>query len=524
MKNRVSEKCFFGVVASALLCSWTNMHTPLRCSSRLAKKAFRRNSNRVSLKRFFGLLCPVFFLGSSLSADQYHYNNMLVGERAIGMGGAYTAISDDASGLYYNPGGLGFALSNDLSGSANAFYSRKLTYKKTIGGDDFNETVKGSVPSFFGGLQKLDSVLKNLVFAFGIYSTDSESKDQNDLIEGAILSSPKGCLIKDSAGNSTGVRGPARPNFTLDRLHRTVMQRASSLYMGGALGYRWNDKVSFGLGVNYLTVDELVQEYQDIKIKNSSCLSNGDYSEKSNLKNQNIRQHLMGGALQTVLGGQIILGDKLSLGVATKFGRFISQSFTQEGEVRTTVLAPADQATVDQDPSSVFSFASAGVQQSDFKTEAKKPLGAWMPHESRVGAAYFASPSLLLSYDAIYAGKVVGEEIEGMGDIYTKNGVLNHAVGAEYYLTGALPLRMGVFTNYDSRPKVVVGQTGQQDHIDYYGGSFFFAWVQPNSQVGAGVVFQKGKGQAQKIGSPSTDIQDVDATSVTLAISATHSF
>ena len=38
----------------------------------------------------------------------------------------------------------------------------------------------------------------------------------------------------------------------------------------------------------------------------------------------------------------------------------------------------------------------------------------------------------------------------------------------------------------------------QQDHIDYMGYSLFFAWVQPNSQISIGAVYQDGKGEAQK--------------------------
>ena len=44
--------------------------------------------------------------GASL-ADQYHYMNILQGDRAQGMGGAFTAIADDASG---RPGDRGVGL------------------------------------------------------------------------------------------------------------------------------------------------------------------------------------------------------------------------------------------------------------------------------------------------------------------------------------------------------------------------------------------------------------------------------
>ena len=48
------------------------------------------------------------WLGASALAlaDDGHYQNFLVGERAAGMGGAFTAIANDPSGTYYNPAGL----------------------------------------------------------------------------------------------------------------------------------------------------------------------------------------------------------------------------------------------------------------------------------------------------------------------------------------------------------------------------------------------------------------------------------
>src|SRR5688500_11173733 len=103
-----------------------------------------------------GSLFGVALSGGTALADQFHYNNVLVGTRSVGMGGAFGAVSDDASGVYYNPAGLAFALSNDIQGSANAFYQKKTTYEKTLGNDDFVEESSGSLSPFFGGLQKLD--------------------------------------------------------------------------------------------------------------------------------------------------------------------------------------------------------------------------------------------------------------------------------------------------------------------------------------------------------------------------------
>ena len=76
--------------------------------------------------------------------------------RVAALGGAFTAIADDASGVYYNPAGVAFALSNELQGSANAFPTKTTIYKDTIGDEPFTETSGGNFSPFFGILQKLD--------------------------------------------------------------------------------------------------------------------------------------------------------------------------------------------------------------------------------------------------------------------------------------------------------------------------------------------------------------------------------
>ena len=175
-------------------------------------------------------------------ADQFHYNNMLIGTRALGMGGAFGALADDASGVHYNPAGIAYALSNDISGSANAFYSKKVEYKKVLGDDPFIEESSGSVAPFFGGLQKLEKYVPGLVAAFGVYHTDSDLKDQDTSIKDTVV------------GGST-----------IENFHRTSNARQSTSYGGIAIGYRATPHVAVGFGVNYLNVDELVQEYQDVQ-------------------------------------------------------------------------------------------------------------------------------------------------------------------------------------------------------------------------------------------------------------------
>ncbi|MBC7530883.1 MAG: hypothetical protein H7318_04835 [Oligoflexus sp.] len=428
----------------------------------------------------------------SAQADQFHYNNLVIGERAMGLGGAFTAVADDASAIIYNPAGLGFALSNDLSGSANAFYQRKVTYKKTVGNQDFTEKSSGTLAPFFGGLQKLDNVMPGLAVAFGLYATDSELKDQNDIIE--------------NYGN-------------LERFHRTANVRGSSTGLGFAAAKRILSNLSVGFGGSYLMIDELTQEYQDVKYKSSLscvpvasatrpdwpvCQGNG-FLDQAFLQ-QNTRYHLSTTALEFGMGAQLATGT-WSFGLSAKLRKIITDKLEYSLDARTNIGGGEILNGV-----SHFKIAAMNATFSDKKI--KDPLKV-MPTEIRGGVAWFPSSTFLWSF-------VVINNSSAISDAYHREAVTNFATGTEYYITPSIPIRAGFFTNYDARPEVQAGKTGQADHIDYMGYSLFGGWVQPNSQVAGGVILQTGEGKAQKTGD--ANIQTVEALSYTFAISATHSF
>ncbi len=438
------------------------------------------------MKHVIGRLCLVSLAlsrASGANADIYHYHNVVMGDRAMGLGGAYCAVADDASGIVYNPAGLAFALSNDISGSANAFYNKTVEYKKTIGTNSFKEYSKGQVAPFFGGLQKLDHVLPGMAAAFGIYVTDSDLKDQNDEIK-------------------TG---------SIESFHRTVNLRASTNNFAAAVAKRISSSFSVGFGLNFLSVDELVQEYQDARvIVNSSGI-------RQNLT-QNIRQRLLVSGLEPSLGLQWSLGGRFSVGLMARKAMILTQKFENSIERNIIFTDAANNIITDeQDETENGSFGNGKLLRVDAEADEENPVGDW-PAEIRAGAAWFATTRLLWTFDVIHRTAVDGDQ-----DLFDREAVTNFATGIEYYVTASVPLRLGAFTNYDSRPAIVPGLKNQRDHIDWMGFSTFLGWAQPNSQLGLGYVGQIAKGEAQKVAGVTT-VQEVTGISSTVAFSATHSF
>lgn len=458
--------------------------------------------------KFRHLSCLLFFICSvsqQLQADQFHYHNFLIGDRALGLGGSYNALSDDSSGVYYNPAGIAFAKNNDISGSANAIYTQKITYKETIAEQDFVEKSNGNVPVFFGGLQKLDNFLPGLAFAFGVFVDDSELKDQNDLISDVALDK-----------NSPCQPGVNSSSDYLERYHRTASQRAATAHYSAALGWRVIPSLSIGVGLDVVDIDELLLSYQDLTLKRSICTV-GIASGKSILQTQSARQSLVGRGILPSVAIRAELKENLSWGLTVKLGRYLSQHFTESVETRVIDVDSTDQAAVHPtaDSREVVTTHAAGIKVANGDLDISKPLGS-PPVIIGTGFAYSPIPSLLIAVDGTYHTAVTDAD-----PLYQKDAVFDYSLGLEYFVLDSLPVRFGFFTNHDSRPKLNKIDLGQRDHIDYYGESLFLSWLRSKNQIGLGVVFQQGSGEAQKL-SENVAIQKVRAQSFVFAFSATR--
>ena len=117
--------------------------------------------------------CALF--AAATHADIYHYNNILIGDRAAGMGGAYTAISDDPSGLFYNPAGIAHAAGASLNGSVNAYSNTFSEYKNVFGNQSWKRVSSGLIPNFFGLIQPFAGGMAG----FSVVVTDAVADDQD---------------------------------------------------------------------------------------------------------------------------------------------------------------------------------------------------------------------------------------------------------------------------------------------------------------------------------------------------------
>ena len=101
----------------------------------------------------------LFALASGRAAAQeLDYQNFLIGTRAMGMGGAFTAVADDPSAAYHNPAGLGLILRSSTSANLTVIaadgWRMRGGYGSVLGPRDLAYNAIPALPIFVGFVQK----------------------------------------------------------------------------------------------------------------------------------------------------------------------------------------------------------------------------------------------------------------------------------------------------------------------------------------------------------------------------------
>lgn len=123
------------------------------------------------------LISISLLMSGLLKADEYHYKNLLVGTKAIGLGGAFTAISDDLSAVFFNPAGLTNTKESN-SASISTFAWEKTTFEEAFSdGTDFTRSSFSIIPSFLGVGNKTENWHWSLGFSVSDLSTERNYKD-----------------------------------------------------------------------------------------------------------------------------------------------------------------------------------------------------------------------------------------------------------------------------------------------------------------------------------------------------------
>lgn len=397
-------------------------------------------------------------------ADDTHYNNILIGERASGMGGAYTAISDDPSGLYYNPAGIVYAGGRNFTASVNAFHNTEVRYKSVIGGSDWVRNSSNLLPNFFGATQPMLGGMAGFSYAV----TDSIVEDQDF-----------------TAMN---------PNAAVSQFTLNLNVRDNTTKIGPSFAMEFTDKFSLGL--------TLYAHIRDAETINNQWVTES-VSGKHWWYNSYREESEIG--IDPVVGIMLSPADKLSIGITLRKTFIMLADWQTQG----TLMNEAALA-----PEPVF-YPPASNSGTDKREH---------PFITSIGLGYFPSNKLLFSADFTYYSPTSGLKYPGT-DVwlyFPREATWNAAFGAEYFPTGSWAVRGGLFTNRSNTPVVSSTEYGQEDHFDMYGFSTSLTKMTPTSSITAGLTYSRGSGDSQPYGD--NIIKKVEADSLTLFLSSSYSY
>lgn len=422
-------------------------------------------------------LCSILN-AAGLSTSGYNYINDLVGGRATGLGGAYTALSDDPSGAFYNPAGMVFAVENQISLSVNSYKNRTATYEKVIGDHDYEQQNSSFYPSFFGVVQSVG----NFKVAFTFVSLNNENLDQDSYFDDLTLSNsyPATYTMNYNIIANTILAGPSLASFVTNYL-------------------------SFGFSLYGMQYSSQEIAYQLVTYKPNDTTT---YYE---LENTYITEKIYG--VRPVAGLQYMPTSNFTLGFSAMLGFVVDHTrevntFTKKFETGQNL----DAVNADGRKVSGASRAEASFDDSQ------------IPSVFRLGAAWLPDKRFLVTGDIIatIGDKNYQEKAEN---------TFNIALGAEYYVTSSFPLRAGVFTNMASTPELSKNTSGQPAHVNLLGVSTSFSWETRNSSVTVAGYYQSseffglrplGEGEAQVYGDESIQKMDVRVYSIALTGSAKY--
>lgn len=417
--------------------------------------------------RWVNFSIALFFCISANSfADDFHYNSILIGDRASGMGGAYTAISDDASGLFYNPAGIVYVTDKNFSASVNTFSFQRKRYENAIGGQTFERKSSGFSVNYFGFVKPIG----NLKIGFSYAVPDAVNEDLSQFVPGVQSTVPG--LTYD---------------YTFNLNNRDVTYN-----IGPSIAAAINSDLSVGL--------TLYLHQRDILVIQNKFTARSDLV--NDWSNSYYKQSETG--LKPIFGVTWSPVEKLSLGVALSTVFLLDSSTTlQESCVNT--ITPTN---CDNNASPSFPFKVPTL--TNYNEKRKYPI------RLALGAAYFANSNLLLSTDVTYHTGVTDPVY---GD---KVATLDAAIGTEYYLSRKWAMRAGFFTNVANTPPIVAGVTQIEEHINVYGGSLSFTRFTGDSSVTLGGSLNYGVGLSQFGGISPTDVQNASTFGWSMFLSSSY--
>jgi long-chain fatty acid transport protein len=427
-----------------------------------------------------------------------------VGHRAIGMGGAYTAVAGDGVSLWYNPAGLGALESKGISANVTVYQwrSQKVEPFAHFGAVEATQglDVEGS-----GSAESSDfnSVPSSLVFSL------PESKTRHGIAGGLFVPDADDYVMKTS-------RSLRVNDATVAELKARDILHERSYWVGAGYGY---DAGTWAIGASGFAVAHLFQRsivasvYVNVPEQHLSVVETAEFETTD---------------IQAVLkvGGLYRVSRGLTLGASLR-----SPSLAR--------LYTAGESLVIHAAESVEGGTRTGAIVDRLETDELK-ADHRLPLRLDVGLAWQASPRFLLTADLHVTGPLDGVRVlkapllcppdaNGRERTCNRNDertvdlsrqrdrsvVYNAAVGAEIGVTEKVLLRLGAYTDFSAVDDLDADEP-LEARVDLFSGSVGFGYLGERGSTDIGLLFRRGVGETRSPFNDSGKAPEVTVTAVGL--------
>jgi len=386
-------------------------------------------------------------------ADDNHYQDYLIGDRALGLGGAFTAISDDSSGAYYNPAGLAETSNSSISVSASLYGWAKNDWE-------------AEAINFESGN---DNFITYPTTAAWIQRVRQGDEDGSGRVQLSLsLITPRSNINRKRLTNqevvlpSSGVAVPTRVDFLGVS---NLVTEDDTLWVGVSVAWKVLRRLSLGLSVIVSYRSAIYQEQGLAVVRFFTRLKGREYSRLG--LGEMTSAELTHIGMMGVLGAVVSVTDHFKIGAA-----FRSPGIGLYGKADFSVFGTG----YDQDKG-IYTIEELNLDGVQFNH--REPL------KGTIGLAYVVPRVWGVALDfAIYGP--VGEYPVLEDDDYPtleenvrikKKLTWQLNVGGEYYILGRVPVRAGFFTNRSSYDPIErCGRLGNcadgiflTDPVDMYG-------------------------------------------------------
>ena len=380
-------------------------------------------------------LMALLFSSNVLVAVEDHQRNLLTGNRGAGMGGAYTAIAEDPAGGAYNPAGLVFAKSSEISLTVNSYDTTRTTHLATIGSQPYQVKSESLTPAFVGGTYTFGRI----ALGWAYLTHDTQDIDQNDQFTN----------LSDELKLST---------FTIQHLEINN-NNWGGVSLAGLLG----NHLALGLSGYYYRHEIKYLEHQFATFKDNSFVMT------------NIRGNAQNLGLIVIPGIQV-RWDAMSFGIAAKVPSVISN----KGALYTDIVrANAEQTAQKQ---AVASYDSTSLNEAT-------------PTTLQIGLAHTSSGGQVVSAEILYHDVT---SIKNQPLASRMKNTFNYSLGTELNLTPVV-LRLGLFTNNSLNPNLESGKKNQPSHVDFKGITASIGFVRKGFGLDLVGCHQVGTGLGQTV-------------------------